>query len=97
MAKRIRRKLYTTKDVGFSLVGDTNKARPYEDKFDDFIVYLWRCMPSGILSQFQEWLSTALQEIGHDVSAKDIDLALSSIFLRMERRTNDARRNKNVQ
>ena len=96
MTNRVRRKLYTTKDVGFSLVSDTNKKRPYEDKFNDFIVYLWRCMPSGILSQFQEWLSTALQEAGHDVSTKDVDLALSSIFLRIERKANDARRNRNV-
>lgn len=79
---KYRKRLYTVKP-GFQLVKD-NPSADYDDKFQDFLLYIWEYIPSGVMRSFKIWLVDVLQEVGTDVDVGDIDNALSSGFRRFE-------------
>lgn len=91
--KRGRKKLYSVK-AGFRLVRNAGHSATTENKFNDFLLYLWECCPSGVLAHFQQWLSAELMKEGLDVCPEIIDSAMSKGFRRLEREINRKRAGK---
>lgn len=80
--QRPRKRLYSVRN-GFRLVRDS-PSRGYDKKHHDFIVYLWKYCPSGVLEHFEKWLAVGFRSIGLDVSSNQVNRALTSQFLVLE-------------